>query len=71
MFPEDDEIFDFDNVGLLLMVYFFYMAEYFDFDKSLLGVFGITFDDLESNLFFVLVIEDFEDLSVGSFSDER
>jgi hypothetical protein len=71
VFPEDDEIFDSDNVGLLLMVYFFYMAEYFDFDKSLLGVFGITFDDLESNLFFVLVIEDFEDLSVGSFSDER
>lgn len=70
MFPEDDEIFDSDNVGLLLMVYFFYMAEYFDFDKSLFGVFGITFDDLESNLFFVLVIKDFEDLSVGTFSDE-
>lgn len=53
------------------MVDFFDMAQYFDFHKGLFGVLGITFDDFESNFFFVLMIVDLEYLPIGTFSYKR
>lgn len=47
MFPEDDEIFDPDYVGLLVHVCFLYVAEDFDLNEGLLGEPWLIFDDLE------------------------
>ena len=69
MFAENDKIFDPDYIGLLIHICFFYVTEDFDFNKGLFGETGLVFDDLESYLFFGLVVKGFEHLSVRSFAD--
>lgn len=64
MFAEDDEIFDPDYVGLLVHICLFDVAEDFDLDEGLLGEPWLIFDDLEGYLFFGLVVEGLENLSV-------
>lgn len=64
MFPEDDEIFDPDYVGLLIHICFFDVAEDFDLNEGLFGEAGLIFDNLQGYLFFGLVVEGFEHLSV-------
>lgn len=70
MFPKNNKIFDSNHIGLLLIIFLFYVTEDFDLGEGLFWKFGIIFDHLQCHLFFMFVVEYTEDLAVWTFAYE-
>ena len=62
--PENNEVFDPHNILLLLLVCLLNVTEDLYLHEGLLRELGLVFDDLESHLLLVLVVEGLEDLTV-------
>lgn len=68
MFSEDDKIFNFNNVRVLLSIFFFDMSKNLDFNKSLLVKFSFISDNFKCQKLFFFVIKDFNDFTITSFT---
>lgn len=68
MFSENDKIFDFDNIRVLLNIFFFDMSENLNLNKSLLIKFSFISDNLEGQILFFLMIKNLNDFTITSFT---
>lgn len=64
MLPEDEKVFDSDNVGELFRIVFLDVSQDFDFNEGLLAELGLILDHLQRDFFSMLVVVNFEDLPV-------
>lgn len=68
MFPEDDEVFDLDDVGSVIGVLFLDMSQQLDLNKCLLVELGLIPDDFECQMFLLLMIKHFKHLPVTALA---
>lgn len=68
MFSKNDKIFNFDDIGCLLDIFFFNMSKNLNLYKSLLVEFSFISDNFQSKILFFLMVKNFNNLSITSFA---
>ena len=69
MLPKYHEILHPYNIGLVLLVSLLDMTQYFNLKESLFGALWLIFDDFDSNMLFILMVNSFYNLSIRSFAN--